>query len=96
MLRPVGFVERASHRGRGAEKGDGLLQVGHILRGRGGGRPRSLRLVPCVTLCVCVRVCAQVHFNHGGPGHRCHEQEGATGHPEEVGTGDRVSVGGEM
>lgn len=31
-------------------------------------------------LCVCV----QVHFNHSGPGHRRHEQEGATGDPEEV------------
>lgn len=26
----------------------------------------------------------QVHFNHSGPGHRRHEQEGATGDPEEL------------
>lgn len=43
-------------------------------------------MMPCV--------CVQVHFNHGGPGHGRHEQEGASGDPEEVRLSDLTSLRG--
>ena len=52
-----------------------------------GGRV-SRRCPSYDALCVCV----QVHFNHGGPRHRCHEREGAAGDPEEVSLGRLISA----
>lgn len=55
VLRPVGFVERAPHWGRGTEKGDGLLQVGHLLRCPGRREAKAILLSPlCHALCMCV------------------------------------------
>lgn len=53
------------------------------------GRRRGLSALSGVW-CLCV--CVQVHFNHSGPGYRRHEQEGATGDPEEVRPCDLISL----
>lgn len=84
---PLGCVAQASYWGRGTEEGDGLFQVRPFRRCPGQGGRDKAPLSPCDALGLCV----QVRFDHRGPGHGRHEQEGAAGDPEEVGMGCSIS-----
>ena len=60
----------------------------HCCPGDGGEGEDRLLCPVYDALCVCV----QVHFNHSGPGHGRHEQEGASRDPEEVRLSDLISL----